>query len=253
MLEKSKIEKNPGKRSVAKLKANSQWGFLAMRTNKTQHKFITKPAEWFMMLADNQYVIEMVDFSHENVLQVYYSKRDEFDYGSSNTNVVLAAFVTSQGRLSLYKELEKLDTRVLYMDTDSIFFTCKDGEYEPSLGNYLGEFTNEIDPKEGSHITTFVSAGAKNYAYELDTGKTKCTVKGFTLNNIASLKLNYASIKDLVLNNPANKITVPQLKFDRNKKSWDVTTNIINKLYGFVYDKRILFNDLTTLPFGYSE
>ena len=40
---------------------------------------------------------------------------------------------------------------------------------------------------------------------------------------------------------------------DRNKKTWDVTTNVINKLYGFVFDKRILFNDLTTVPFGYCE
>ena len=46
---------------------------------------------------------------------------------------------------------------------------------------------------------------------------------------------------------------MPQQKFDRNKKTWDVTTNVINKLYGFVFDKRILFNDLTTVPFGYCE
>lgn len=125
MLDKTKIEKNPGKRSVAKLKANSQWGYLAMRTNKTQHKFITKPSDCFLMLSDKQHVIEMVDFSHDNILQVFYSKNDEFDYGSSNTNVVLAAFVTAQGRLSLYKELELLNDRVLYMDTDSIFLQVK--------------------------------------------------------------------------------------------------------------------------------
>ena len=70
------------------------------------------------------------------------------------------------------------------------------GEYKPSLGDYLGEFTNEIDPKEGSFITTFVSAGAKNYAYELDSGLAKFTVKGFTLNHIASLKVNYSTIKE---------------------------------------------------------
>ena len=40
MLDKAKIEKNPGKRSVAKLKANSQWGFLAMKTNRVQNKII---------------------------------------------------------------------------------------------------------------------------------------------------------------------------------------------------------------------
>ena len=40
MLDKDQIELNPGKRAVAKIKANSQWGYLAMNNNKTQFKII---------------------------------------------------------------------------------------------------------------------------------------------------------------------------------------------------------------------
>ena len=88
------------------------------------------------------------------------------------TNVILAAFVTAQARLHLYSELNKLNERVLYFDTDSIFFvTNAYDNYHPKLGDFLGQFTNEIDPREGTHITEFVSAGAKNYAYK---NKFKC-------------------------------------------------------------------------------
>ena len=51
--------------------------------------------------------------------------------------------------------------------------------------------------------------------------------------------------------NQNKKIPVDQLKFVKNKKQWTIKTNIEKKNYGFVYDKRALFEDLTTLPFGY--
>ena len=96
-----------------------------------------------------------------------------------------------------------------------------------------------------------MSAGPKNYAYKLSTGKTHCTIKGFTQNHLTSLKLNYDTIKDIVRENQEKKIVVDQLKFTKNKKDWKIKTNIEKKNYGFVYDKRALFEDLTTLPFGY--
>ena len=41
------------------------------------------------------------------------------------------------------------------------------------------------------------------------------------------------------------------MKFVKNKKEWNIKTKIEKKKYGFVYDKRVLFEDLTTLPFGF--
>ena len=43
--------------------------------------------------------------------------KDQFE-GGIKTNVAVASFVTAQARLHLYKELEKIDRRVLYCDTD---------------------------------------------------------------------------------------------------------------------------------------
>lgn len=173
--------------------------------------------------------------------------------GGDNCSIPIAAFVTCQARLKLWRELNKLGLRVLYFDTDSIIFVSKPCDYMPELGDFLGQFTSEV--QSGLYIVEFVSAGPKNYAYKLNSGETSCTVKGFTLNHIASQKINYESIKEIVCR-PADggireSISVEQMKFARNKFTWEIETSIISKLYSFVYDKRILLSDLTTLPYGY--
>jgi hypothetical protein len=203
------------------------------------------------MMCDNKYIIHHItptSNDEDGLMQVFYSFVDETFFGGLNTNVAVAAFVTSYGRLRLYRQLALLKDRVLYFDTDSIIYIDK-GYENPTLGDFLGEFTNELGPDE--HIVEFVSAGPKNYAFKLNTGQTKCTVKGFTLNHIASLKINFDTIKEIVTEDRQRKIAVKQQKFWRNNKKWLVYTDEVEKSYGFVYDKRILNYDLTTLPYGF--
>lgn len=235
LLDKDKIIKNPGKRSVAKLMLNSLWGYLAMLLNKTSYKLINKPAQWYSMVTDQRYKIKGVNFSVENMLQVSYSINDEFFTPNFKTNVAIAAFVTCQGRLKLYDQLERLDRRVLYFDTDSIIYISKEGYYEPPIGEFLGELTDEIDEKDGNFIDEFVSAGPKNYAYKTDKGVTKCTIKGFTLNYITSLKLNFDKIKEIVQTDQLEKVPVSEFRIVRDKKTWNVKSIFTEKNYAFVY------------------
>ena len=158
--------------------------------------------------------------------------------------------MTSQARLKLYSEFEKFGKNVVYFDTDSIFY--KKGGYEPICGDYLGMFTNEVDPQEGTEIIAFVSAGPKNYSYKLDSGVTHCKVKGFSLNINASKIIDFEKIKNIVLTGSDEKTeTVEQNLITRDKSNWTVHTKLCQKKYRLVYDKRFILDDLTTVPFGY--
>jgi hypothetical protein len=247
LLEKEKIDFNSGKRFVYKLALNSFWGRFGLNANKTQYKVLTNPKEWFEMLNNDQLIIQSADISLENCIQVYYSQK--YQEGSTEISIPIASFVTCHARLKLLSEIQKLNDRVLYFDTDSIIYISKPEYYEPKLGDNLGEFTSELE--SGESIVEFVSAGPKNYAFKLNSGETKCTIKGFTFSKNVDLKLNFDAIKSLVLGDHTKKISVEQVKFKRNKSKWEVYCEILDKEYGFVYDKRVLLENLNTLPYGY--
>ena len=94
--------------------------------------------------------------------------------------------------------LEELDKRELYYDTDSVIYVSRIGQYDPPLGDYLGELTDELDG--GKHILEFVSGGPKNYAYKTNKNKETCKVRGFTLHYSNSELINSESVKDIVTN-----------------------------------------------------
>jgi hypothetical protein len=56
-------------------------------------------------------------------------------------------------------------------------------EWKPELGDYLGDFTDEVPD---NRIIEFVTGGPKNYAYKIakpdkDGNTTICKVRGITL------------------------------------------------------------------------
>ena len=67
----------------------------------------------------------------------------------------------------------------------------------PPLGDFLGDFTDELDP--GDHIIEFCSGGPKNYGYMTARGKTECKVRGFFLNAEGQAQLNYQVLKQNTL------------------------------------------------------
>ncbi|CAB4028237.1 Hypothetical predicted protein, partial [Paramuricea clavata] len=105
---------------------------------------------------------------------------------------------------SSYGVLEQLNRRVLYFDTDSVIYVSKEDEWEPPTGSYLGQLTDELD---GGYITTFVSGGPKNYAYETSTDKTVCKVRGITLNYRTQQHVNFDVMSDMVRGEGPEKVT----------------------------------------------
>ena len=59
------------------------------------------------MLTSDQQVVTGVNFVTEEMVEVRWKKKEEFMESSGRTNVVLAAYTTTQARLQLYLPLRK--------------------------------------------------------------------------------------------------------------------------------------------------
>ena len=99
-------------------------GKFGQRTDLSKTEYFTKPKEMYECLFDTaNTIVEMVMVS-ECKMRVSYRKRDEFLEDTAFTNPIIAAWVTAQARLKLYSYLERLQERVIYMDTGTLFDTC---------------------------------------------------------------------------------------------------------------------------------
>jgi len=254
-LDYSKIEKNPGLRSLAKLILNSFWGKFGQRTNLLQLEYISDPSIYFDMLTSDQQVVTGVNFVTEEMVEMRWKNKEEFMESSGRTNVVLAAYTTAQARLQLYNYLEELGSRVMYADTDSIVFTVAEGESEPSLGDYLGDLTDEVPLNNISH---FVTAGPKNYAYKMENPdsagiQTICKVRGITLNYKNGLSINFNTVRDMVTNGKKDEVitVIDENKISRDQKNARIITKEECKDYEIVFDKRVIVDNYNTKPYGY--
>ncbi|XP_061190399.1 uncharacterized protein LOC133198307 [Saccostrea echinata] len=181
-LDPGNVEFNAGLRSLAKLLLNSFWGKFGQRLNLTKTQFLHDSQANVLYQSMVDPTVEIVDFQivNDENLMLSTKRTSEEMCLPGHTNVFLASFTTCWARLQLYELLDRLQTRVLYWDTDSVIYTTKEGDWDPPVGDYLGELTNELE--EGDWITEFVCNGPKNYAYQTHNGKRVCKVKGFSLN-----------------------------------------------------------------------
>lgn len=81
-------------------------------------------------------------------------KHEDACASSGKINIFIACLTTALARLKLYAELEKLNEQVLYYDTDSVIYSCKEGEVKVPTGVFLGQMTDELG---GDSITKFGS------------------------------------------------------------------------------------------------
>ena len=254
-LDPQKIAYNATKRQIAKLIVNSLYGKLGQRADKLTTTLVSRPERFFEYLFSSVYEISHFHFINDDVALVQWRYNSKCVQPSGNANVFLAAFTTAYGRLVLYKQLDLLQERVLYADTDSCVYRCNPlDSYTPPLGNYLGDLTSELEPDD--YICNWTAAGPKSYAYQTKKGKVVLKVKGITQNYENCKKINFDSLTELVenhLNNPAKEGSIPARydKITRNMKAFELVNKerVIN--FSVVFDKRRLFPDGKTLPFGY--
>ena len=98
---------------------------------------IDDPQKFFDYLTSDEMIVLDGDLVTDNILEIRYEFGENFVRADPKTNVVIATFTTTNSRLQLYDELDMLKERVLYCDTDSLFYLTQPGQPEPNWGIIL--------------------------------------------------------------------------------------------------------------------
>jgi len=257
-LDPTVIQKNPGRKATAKLMLNSFWGKFGENLHKPTTQVVYNAAQLFALVSNLLNDIRQVRIANDEALEVVHAELKDNQPDNGRINIFVAAFTTCWALLKLYSYLEHLKQQVLYFDTDSVIYSHKPGQADVSLGDYLGEMTDELD--DGDFITDFTDAGPKNYGYRTNQGKVCCKVRGFSLNVRGSRQLNY----DVMRQNLLDELTQPHEErhninvvspnfFWRNPATKHLKVITRTKRYGLVFDKRVVdTNTFMSFPYGYT-
>jgi G:T-mismatch repair DNA endonuclease (very short patch repair protein) len=256
-LDVNKIEVNPGLRSIAKLALNSFWGKFGQRSNLDQVEYMSHPEQLRSFLLDETKEITGVCFPCDELAQLQWRHTSDFVEPYSLGNPFIAAYTTAQARMKLYSYLDRLQERVLYFDTDSVIYITGPNDRDLETGMFLGQLTDELESYgDGAYISEFVSAGPKNYAYTIVNKAGErvdgvCKVKGITLNAKNAASVNFETMKEMVTGTISSELVLQDERIVRSKDH-RVLTKKEKKTWRVVYRKRILRDDLSTVPFGYN-
>lgn len=235
---------------------NTLWGKFAQMQDVSKTYIIREPSELYTLITCPETSVNFLQFVNDEVIIANWSHLAEAVELLPTVNVVIAAFVTAQARLTLYKYLEKLGSQVIYHDTDSIVAVYREGLQDIECGSFVGDMSDELGQYgEGSFIEEFVSTGPKSYSYKLwRADKQKytyvCKVKGLTLNRTNAKVVNFEAMKTMVLGNQTEPLTVETVSI-RRTFDHDVVTSRVKKKFKITGSKRRRDTDYDTLPYGY--
>lgn len=122
----------------------------------------------------------------------------------------------------------------------------------------MGDLTSEL-PEE-SKLVSVAAPGPKAYAYVYRTKEgqlvTKRKCRGMKMTTEASQKITFAAMKRqaeiIARKEKEDPITVTYEKISRDADATVFNTSIDKRFRG-VFNKRIAFDDFSTLPFGFCE
>ncbi len=206
---------------IAKTLLNSTWGKNVQRPILPTHEFIHRNSQKFQLFRQKviNALIRVEDYCtyDDDIIKITTTlgqrKASSRVKTFSGGFLTAGLFVPAYGRLVLYEQLEKLDERVLYHDTDSIIYIYDPLKYNVPQGKLLGQWEEE-DVSINANIMGYVSSGPKSYALKTKNGKDVIKIKGIALKAAMSNQINYDAMKEIVLEKA--KRCVPQEEFKYN-------------------------------------
>lgn len=202
MLDRNKIMKNKGLRTVAKLILNCLWGKFGQNESFPSMAFFTKAADFRRVFDNPDNIIQSVRCVSENCVLMHWENKKQTVGINPNLNLYISIFTAAYGRLKLYEIMDKVGKDVIYYDTDSLVYIVRDGvdPLKEDQGDYLGQLAVEHDD-----IIEWVSTGPKSYAFLKRQPDKKgilsiCKMKGFTLDVNTTKKINLREMVNLIKN-----------------------------------------------------
>ena len=256
LLDKNKIEFNPGLRAQNKLLLNSQWGKFGEREDQSTTEVVRDVKRLQDLLTNSMYEVLSVLPVNDEVLYVRFKTNKEARMSKPTCNVVIASYTTAQARLKLYSYMKILGQRTIYVDTDSIIYTISPGEVDLPTGPLLGDLTNELESYgANAFIKLIVIAAPKLYGYiiskEDGTFHTVCKMKGIRLNYQNSQTVNFESLKSLVTGEKNTlELNYCSIRSDPFHSIMNVPETKTCKV---VCTKRRYLGLNSSLPYGYKE
>jgi hypothetical protein len=197
---------------------------------------------------------------NDDIIRIQYKEDVQNIKPTPFSNIAIASFVTSYGRIHLYEQLNVLNERLIYSDTDSCVFKTysdEDKEYicqKLHCGPGLGQLKSEL--KSNEYITKIISLGSKVYCYFTNLGNQKFCLTGIPY-KMGSKDILTFSTMETMLNkyysgeNDVIKITYPY-NIRKNSKSGTIISSPLYKTWKTIIDKRTVdkLSD-KTYPFGY--
>ena len=260
------FKENVQKRNFTKLALNSFLGKFSQKNDKPKSCLVNSKDEISELFYSKTFSISEIFALNKHFCHVKLErKRKTLIPPNPKTNCILGAHVVAFARQFMHEkmiELEKLNSKIMYTDTDSLIFSLKKGQNLPfKISPCFGDFKFEI-PKE-SKIVSFYSLGPKNFSirYLTKEGLLKDIVKlrGVTLNNEVNKKLIDSDMCEIYLQkyllNKQIKISVPQVR-SRISKRKNIRTQNFTKVFftNSINSKRIIDKkdiNLNSFPYGF--
>jgi hypothetical protein len=264
-----KFENNPGMKALFKLMANSNWGKFGQRSDGEYNSVLLLNISEMLLCYDEETAgnLKIIEVNHDPDIPDKYlvSLKGQFkamfdgdkkDYMGMIRNKAIASMVTANARCRLWDMLNKISSRVLYHDTDSIIYIKSANPNENIVNGYmLGQWEPELKPTE--YIDKFVCIGPKSYAYRKidENGESKDVIKmkGVPMHYETSQKLTLESMKQLVLDQNYHLVT-KSIQF-RHSKAEGMKTYDQSKVIRNTASKGVLVPEWNHmfLPFGFER
>ena len=257
------IADNSTLKNFYKLSANSLFGKLEQKSNRTKTRFVSSQSEIEDIFFSNDEIESIVCFN-ENCCQVEVKPSNFKQTPNRHANCYIGGQLTAYARQVIYEYIQIISDhgKLFYSDTDCIFFSMPKTQIVPlPISDAVGHFKH-IYPGE---IISFFAIAPKNYQITYKTTKNEIKsvtkVRGFSLSNFflqneIDDNLFHFYLSQFV-KGEVEKKSLAQLRVKKGSKKFKTESKLeLIKFSNIISNRRLVANKckyFTTFPYGFEN